>query len=197
MFLEDRDYMRFLFLVLFFQSKERFRNISRHIKYFVDGDEDFGVDFGTVKSIVDFRLVRLIAFCAVPTHFHLIVEEVEEGGVSYYLMRIQDAYTKYFNTKHETSGHVFKGPFGATHIEDNDQLLYTSTYIHKHPQEITGKIQDNKTYRWSSYQDYIGENRWPKLLDTNIITKQFGSAENYQQFVKESVAKEKPEDRLF
>ena len=74
-----------------------------------------------------------------PNHFHLIVKEVKEGGISAYMQRVLNAYTKYYNAKHDTSGHLFQGPFRAIHIADNDQLLYVSAYIHLNCREINQK----------------------------------------------------------
>ena len=45
-------------------------------------------------------------------------------------------------------------------------------------------------YPWSSYQDYVGLNRWGELISTDIILKQFKDQAKYKDFVLESTAKE-------
>ena len=69
-----------------------------------------------------------------------------------------------------------------------------STYIHKNPKEITGWKNKLEQYPWSSYQDYINENRWENLLATDIITGQFNNKKEYHDFVKTSTAKELVEE---
>ena len=106
------------------------------------------------------------------------------------MQRVLNAYAKYFNTKYETVGHLFQGPYRAVHIEDNDQLLYTSTYIHRNPRELSGVAGREHRYEWSSYQDYLGENRFGKLLDPSLVLDQFDSPQAYREFVDSSVAKD-------
>ena len=125
-----------------------------------------------------------------PNHFHLLIQESKEGGVSAYIQRIEIAYTKYFNTKYKRSGYLFQGPFRSVHVNSNRQLLYLSAYIHRNPREMK-KWQDKEhIYPWSSYQDIVKENRWGELLKYQAITEQFASPEEYKEFVKTSKAKE-------
>ena len=98
--------------------------------------------------------------------------------------------TKYFNTKNKTAGHLFQGPFRAVWVEDNDQLLYLSAYIHKNPVELTGPQGKEHGYQWSSLTDYLNKNRWPtSLLKPEIILEQFNNKQEYQDWIKQSYAK--------
>lgn len=124
-----------------------------------------------------------------PNHFHLLIKEVDEGGISAYMQRVLNAYSKYYNTKYEKSGHIFQGPYKAVHIENNDQLLHVSCYIHRNPREITKWFRREAQYQWSSYSDLIGENRWGKLLIPDILLGQFKNKGEYHEFVKSSPAK--------
>ena len=124
-----------------------------------------------------------------PNHFHLTVKEVAEGGISQYMQRVLNAYTKYYNAKYNKFGHLFQGPYKIVHIEDNRQLLHLSAYIHRNPRELKKWRQKEDKYPWSSYQDYVFENRWGNLLSQNIISDQFESKHEYHNFVKTSTAK--------
>ena len=105
------------------------------------------------------------------------------------MQKILNAYTKYINVKYKKSGHLFQGPYKAVHIKDNRQLLHLSAYIHKNHNELREWRNKEDLYPWSSYQDYIKENRWADLLVTDIITGQFKNKKEYYQFVKTSTAK--------
>lgn len=184
LFLEERDWIRFLFLVLYLQSPESFPNIGRHISHFVRHRM-----FNIPNDILKNRYVELINFCLMPNHFHITAREIKEGGISKYLQRLQNAYTKYLNIKHEKSGHLFQGSFRSIHIKDNEQLLHLSAYIHRNPREISGYRNKEEEYYWSSYQDYINENRWGEFLKREIILGQFTNQKEYQDFVKTSGTK--------
>jgi putative transposase len=147
-----------------------------------------------VAEIVDKRFVTLFAFCLMPNHFHILIKETVEGGIAKYMQRVLNSYTKYFNTKYEISGHLFQGPYKAVHLEDNDQLLYLSAYIHKNCNEISEWKNKYFKYPWSSLSDYVENNRWGKLLERDIICDQFKEQEEYKEFIKTSSAKEIEEE---
>lgn len=190
-FLEIKDWTRFLFLILHLQSPIVFDNVRRNIEtYFKHG---YFVEPAGTKKIILQRFVELVAFAIMPNHFHLIVRESEELGVARYLQRIQEAYSKYFNIKYDHKGHLFQGTYRAAHVEDNEQLLHLSAYIHKNPRELSEWKNKEQNYPWSSYQDYV-QNRWGGLLRTEVVTDQFPNPTAYKEFVKSSIAKETPGD---
>ena len=159
------------------------------INNFMD-KERFGVSKEKLEEIISKRTVELCAFAIMPNHFHLLVHELKEGGISFYLQRIENAFTKYFNISRERSGYLFQGPYQSVHVKTNDHLLYLSAYIHRNPHELDGWNNREQKYFWSSFQDYIGQNRWGELLKPNIIIEQFRNPKEYLRYVKTSGAKE-------
>jgi putative transposase len=135
-------------------------------------------------------LVEIVAYCLMPNHFHLVLKEEQEGGVSKYMSRIQNSYTKYVNTKYDRSGHLFEGPYKSVHVQSDDQLIYLSAYVHKNPIDIHDWRENLNQYPWSSFQDYIYENRWGKLLNNDIVMHQFDNGKDYEEYVKNCPAKE-------
>lgn len=194
-FHDDNDRIRFLFLLLHFQSPLTFENIARDIANFrktlATGHSVSCSSFyhNKVAQIDSQRTVELIAFTLMPNHFHLIIREIKEGGISAYMQRVLNAYTKYFNAKHTTSGHLFQGPFRLVHIADNDQLLYTSAYVHCNCRELKNWKNKELEYQWSSYQDYVKKCRWAKLLNPAPVMEQFDTAKEYKRWVETSGAK--------
>lgn len=183
------DYERLLFLVTHLQSEENIQNMSRLLKTFRQSGS-WIADDELLSSICGTRYVALEAFAFMPNHGHLAVREEKEKGIVRYIQRVLNAYAKYFNTKYETVGHLFQGPYRAVHIDDNDQLLYLSTYIHRNPRELEAVKGREDTYLWSSYQDYLGDNRFKDLLDRSLVLDQFDSQVEYRNFVESSVAKD-------
>lgn len=189
-FKDKRDWQRFLFGVLYLQSSVSFKNISRITKDF-STEDGFPVRDEDIEKILKQRSVELVAFCLMSNHFHLLVREVEEGGISQYMQRVSEGYTKYFNTKYLTSGHVFQGRYKSVHVKDDEQLLYLSAYIHRNPREIPQWKGKEAEYPWSSLQDFVSANRWGGLIMPDIIVGQFDTTRNsnYADFVKTSTAK--------
>ena len=187
-FLDRRDYERMLFLLFCFQSPVPIRHISDDLEDFtVHGISS--IPNAVREEILKERTVELISFVLMPNHFHLIVRELEEGGISKYLQRIGNAYTKYFNIKYERSGYLFQGPFQSIRVKDNAQALYLSAYVHLNPRELPRWKDKEQEYPWSSYQDFIVKNRWGVFLKPAIIITQFASPREYTRYVKTSGAK--------
>ncbi len=150
---------------------------------------------GDIEEIVRKRTVELISFTLMPNHFHLLIHQLKDNGIANYLSRIQNAQTKYFNTKYKRTGHLFQGSYKSVHIKSNNQLLYLSAYMHKNQRELMGWKNKEHLYPWSSYQDYL-QNRWGELLKPGIILEQFNNPKDYKNFIKKSNAKEQLLDGL-
>lgn len=194
-FLSHDDYARMMFLILYLQSPVFFRNVSRYISLFNNDNSDrnkkrFLVPPEIVEEIIKTKEIDLYAFIIMPNHFHLFVSEIKEGGIPLYLQRIQIAYAKYFNLKYKKSGYVFQGRFKAVHVTNNDQGLYLSAYIHRNSRGLPKWKNQEDTYPWSSYQDFVKENRWDQLLSRELILGQFNNGREYRDFVETSGAKD-------
>lgn len=188
-FRNDTDRARLLFLIMHLQSPELVPKVGRIFgEYRKTGGWDVGVDL--LEKIIASRYVVLEAFSFMTNHVHLALCEKEEQGTTRYMQRVLTAYAKYFNTKYGTVGHVFQGPFQSVHVEDNDQLLYLSTYIHRNPRELPGIAGKEHEYEWSSYRDYLGKNRFGGLLDPSLVIEQFENPSEYREFVDSSIAKD-------
>ena len=162
--------------------------MSRQTSYFVK-HRMFNIPREIESEIIKKRTIGLVGFTLMPNHFHLILQELKEGGISKYIQRILNAYTKYFNTKHEKIGHLFQGPYKIVHVDNNQQLLYLSTYVHRNSRDLKNWRNKETSYPWSSYQDYAIKNRWGELLKNQIIMDQFKNSDDYKYFVETSPAK--------
>ncbi len=131
-------------------------------------------------------LVAIVCFSLMPTHFHLILGELKDGNISYYMHRAMVSFSKYFNLKYERRGHVFESKFHSKLLDDNNYLLRASCYVHLNPQDIRGWGKKEYKYPWSSYPDYLGSNRWGNLLQSGIVLSQFKNVKEYKKFVEET-----------
>lgn len=194
-FLDTRDRTRFLFNILYLQSTRSPLDAGTAVSYFLKHSV-FNLRPRTESKIIQNRFVELAAFVLMPNHFHLLVLEKEASGISRYMQKILNSYTKYFNIKYEKSGHLFQGPFKAVRVSSNEQLLYLSAYLHRNPRELKQWRGREDRYVWSSYPDLLYQNRWGEFLKSGIIGHQFSDPKEYRRIVEESGAKEFVEDEL-
>ena len=127
------------------------------------------------------RLTNIVAFCLMSNHFHLLLHECREGGISKFMQRLGTAYTMYFNERHERSGALFQGTFKSRLVDDEAYLLKILDYIHLNPR----KLGPLRNYTWSSYNDYCGRNMYPKILTQDILEDFTELPRNYDSWIEQ------------
>ena len=122
---------------------------------------------------------KLLTFCLMPNHFHLLIEQVEDVPISKLLSKVCSSYSKYINNKYDRVGHTFQDCFKAVLVENNPQLMWTSAYIHMNP--VKDKIVKHPSeYLWSSYNDYINKRNLP-INSKELLISTFGDIKNFQK----------------
>ena len=122
-------------------------------------------------------LVAIGAYCLMPNHFHLLLKEATEGGISQFMRAVGTAYAMYFNIKNERIGNLFVKPFRSRHIGDDRYLRKVAQYIHLNPIEIfepgwkEGRVERMssvkkrlKNYPYSSLPEYVHAKRPERVL---------------------------------
>ncbi|PID30516.1 hypothetical protein CR983_02575 [Candidatus Saccharibacteria bacterium] len=130
-FHDDQDYEVFLGLLKRYlgPKNEAKPNRQRYVSYHGD--------------------VRLLAYCLMPNHFHLMLYQSSEDGMRGLMHRLTTSYVMYYNKKYHHTGVVFQQRYRAVRITDGSHLLHLSRYIHMNP-------KDYYTWPWSSLAYYIG-----------------------------------------
>jgi REP element-mobilizing transposase RayT len=75
-----------------------------------------------------------IAFCAIDTHYHLIVE-VDDGVLPKGMHALNFRYAMQFNERHALKGHVMGARYDAVRIDDEDHLVTAFRYVVRNPLE--------------------------------------------------------------
>lgn len=125
-FMDSEDYKRFLRVLYLANSSNPLHNADIENKRLAE-----------VFEIPRPRtLVALGAFCLMPNHFHLLIKETVEGGISAFMQRLGTAYAMYFNTKYERVGGLFVKPFRSRHVNTDRYFQRALQYIHCNPAEL-------------------------------------------------------------
>lgn len=124
-FLENRDYVRALELLNYY----RFDKPGMRFSFFSRLTQNLKNSFWDNLQKKSQNLVEIISYCLMPNHFHLLLKQLEENGISTFMRNFQNSYAKFFNIKHQRVGPLFQSIFRAIRIEDNEQLLHVNRYI--------------------------------------------------------------------
>jgi REP element-mobilizing transposase RayT len=133
------------------------------------------------------KLVNVIAYCLNPNHFHLILEQLVDGGISEYMKRLGGGYTGFFNQKHDRSGSLFQGVFKDAHIDSNEYLLHASAYVNLNDRVHHLRGEHAKlTESLSSWEEYSDGNI-KGICKKEIILEQFRNIDEYKKFATSSL----------
>jgi len=163
-FLDKRDYLHFLYLMYVC-------NTIKNIK-----TRDLGNDFDREETIVSIG-----AYCLMPNHFHILVKEKTNNGISLFMRKLLTAYAMYFNLKYKRTGRLYENTFKSSHVGDDRYLKYLFAYIHLNPAKLIDKNWKEKQtkkvhqllkfvsmYEFSSLQEYV---KFPINIKRTILNK--------------------------
>ncbi|MDP2648349.1 MAG: transposase [Patescibacteria group bacterium] len=143
------------------------------------------------------KLVHIIAFCLLTNHFHLLLEETQDGGISKFMQRLGTGMSCRHNLKYEEQGSLFQGSFRSRTVDRDSYLRYVIAYIQlKNPLDMYhGKIRSakdfEKAYAWScKYQyaslgDHAGEFNRP-IIERGALVDIF-SPDEFKRFGKDFI----------
>lgn len=134
------------------------------------------------------KLVNIIAYCLNPNHYHFILEELVEGGISEFMKRLNGGYSRYYNIKYGRSGSLFQGKFKAKYIKES--LLYVSAYVnlnnlvHKKIDGTNSYFMDDIVNR-SSWSEYIQENPKFEICEKDFLLSRYNTKLEYKKDAEE------------
>ncbi len=171
-FNDDKDLKRF------FQSMVEFNVIDPVGSLHENSFRKLGGETAKLEK----RLVNIVAYCFNPNHFHFILEQVTDGGISEFMKRLGGGYTWYFNRKNKRSGSLFQGVFKSIHVDANEYLLHLSAYVNLNNKvhQLGGSTSKLVGSR-SSWGEYVDKNVGG-ICEKKIILDQFNSIDEYKKF---------------
>lgn len=184
-FLDNQDRARFVHDLYEFNDSASATNTIRGLP--PDSPEAIMFDLVGRTSIRD-PIVDIHGWCVMGNHYHLLVSEIVDGGITKFIMKLNVGYAKYFNKRYKRVGTLFQGRTKKIHINSDAHFLHILHYIHLNPLDLlkgsenwrTLEIKNAKdalsyldTYRWSSYLDYCGKKNFPSIITKELFSDIF------------------------
>ncbi len=183
---EENEYIKFLSNLKYFNNKSYYEE-----REFQSKEPGSFLKFLEKEE----KIVEIIAFSLAPNHFHLILKQLKEKGISNFMHKVGTSFSNFINKKYNRIGSLFQGPFKAIHIDNNDYLLWLSGYVNGNIE--IHKLAKVESYKWSSFRYFLGLEESKFLGEKDIILDQFKDTEDYKDFVemviRESRAKKEME----
>ncbi len=162
-----------------FQNKHDYEHFLKLI-FLANGEQRFKISF--LDSVVyetkrGDSIVGIGAYCLMPNHFHILITQTTENGISKFMHKVLSSYSHYYNKRYDRTGFLFESKFKSEYVEDDIYLKYLFSYIHLNPVKLIQKdwkeegIKDKikvvsflKDYKYSSFDDYLGFKRKENMI---------------------------------
>jgi len=195
-FLDECDYKRFMALLYMCNTT---------------GPLDMRKFFNEGKAFADIfsekrkdTLVDIGVYTLMPNHFHILIHEKIEKGISTFMQKLATAYSMYFNRKYERTGSLFEGKFKAKHVNNDPYFHWIFSYAHLNIVNlIAPKWKENgisdiekvrkfvEDYKYSSYFDYfVGDRVEGAILNKEEFPEHFAKMNDFKELVREFRASE-------
>jgi putative transposase len=95
--------------------------------------------------------VRLLAYCAMPTHWHMVLSPTADLQLGRFMHRFEGSHVKRWHQMHGTSGTgaLYQGRYKAIEIRDERQFLNVCRYVERNPKKA-GLVARAEAWQWAS-----------------------------------------------
>jgi len=131
--------------------------------------------------------VDILAYCLMPNHFHFLVKQKIDNGISSFMSNLLNGFTRYNNILIQRKGPIFLPSFRSKIILNEEALIHVSRYIHINPlvAGIISNVEDIWNYPLSSAFYYYKD--LSNLINTKLILESSyfrGDKQKYIKFVE-------------
>lgn len=205
---EEADFWRFLQGLCLFNDEKSVSNILWQIqrnrgRLTLNVLKDYIVTEGENRE----KLVRILGYCILDNHYHLLVEEIKESGISQFMHKLGSGYGHYFNEKYDRVGGLYQGTFKSVLVDNELYLQYLLVYINvlnplgiKNPnwkedgiKNIEFALEDLKKYLWTTHHEYAGL-RKSLIIEKGVLGEILPTPESYLDLVKAVLADKKHQE---
>jgi len=183
-FMDDKDRYRFVHDLYEFNDENPVTNVD--FRFTQTQNQTMGVGLPYMKKQRKL-LADVLVFCLMNNHFHLMLSQKTDGGITLLMRKLGAGYTNYFNEKYTRTGSLFQGKFKSVHLEKQAHFLYLPHYIHLNPRDILSSqsLSDLEKYRWSSLPDYLGKKNFPSVTQREFLLEIYGGNNAYKKDLSE------------
>jgi REP element-mobilizing transposase RayT len=127
------------------------RGVERRV-IFVD-DDDRRLYLRLLRGVVQQYGWRLLAYCLMPNHVHLLIE-TREPNLGKGMHMLHGPYAQLFNERYARVGHLFQSRFGNREVHDELDVASVLSYIALNP-VVAGLCRSPDEWDWSSHRDIV------------------------------------------
>ena len=167
-----------------------------------DNDDDYKLFESILEEATERFDMRLLAYCIMPNHFHLILYPKKDGDLSKFMGWLTNTHTRRWHTAKGTigQGHLYQGRYKSFLCQKDNYLLTLFKYVEQNPKKAK-LVRRSENWKWSSL--WRRENRafrqkkilskWPIDIPKNYLSLVNQTQNNDEkENIEESIIKSNP-----
>jgi putative transposase len=158
-------------------------------------DEDYSAFLDAmVESSIRLPL-RIIAYCLMPNHFHLVVRPHGDGDLSRWMHWLMTTHVRRYLCHYHHSGHIWQGRFKAFPVLDDEHLGLVVRYVERNA--LRARLVDRaEDWPWGSLavsrtgppldqETFLRKGDWSELVNTPMT-------ESDEEVIRLSITRDRP-----
>jgi len=184
-FADKQDFFQFLQMLEYFNNEASLGGLEKY-KYPKHSQQRGSTSL----------LVEILAYCPNRNHFHLLLKQVADDGISRFMQKVGTGYTMYFNKKYKRTGALFGGVFKSRHIDTDTYLDHVGVYVNLNNRAHAKNSTDGKSIHQrgeaslveyvSSWGEYMGTSEL-KLCNTKYLMPRPMTPKQYKKFAEDAL----------
>jgi len=111
--------------------------------------DDFSAIVNLMRAAREKVPMRLIGFCLMTNHFHLLLWRHEDGDLSRWMQWLMGSHVRRYDRHYKGSGHVWQDRFKAFSVQSDGHDLTVLRYVERNP--LPAKmVERSQDWEWSS-----------------------------------------------
>jgi len=157
-------------------------------------EQDFDRFLGLMQWAKGLTGMRIIAYCLMPNHWHMVLWPDRVGGISSYLQRLCTAHAHVLRRTTSTvgHGHIYQDRYHSFLVESETYYYHAIRYVEANPLR-SGLVDSARHWRWSSLRERLDKDceralvddgplplpgSWPSLVDECVPGKVLNDLRN-------------------
>jgi putative transposase len=124
---------------------------------------DYGAFLDTISRAKARLPMRLLAYCLMPNHFHLVVLPFGDGDLGRWMHWLLTSHIQRHRNRYETTGRIWQGRFGSFPVQTDVHLLIVLRYVERNPVRA-GLVESPEQWPWSSLRERL------ELTERGLLT---------------------------
>ncbi len=128
---------------------------NARMQIFAD-DADYQAFEKVLRQAVERTDTRLLTYCLMPNHWHLLVWPRTDGELSRFVGWLTLTHTQRWHAHRHSigSGHVYQGRFKSFPVQDDGHFLTVARYVERNPLRAN-LVRRAEQWRWSGLARWL------------------------------------------